>query len=122
MPEKSLVIQPDGTVEVREFEIGDLASLKRLIGGGYIEMIPNGDDVAILDGDGHRKELPHNIKATAILDQLGFVWNGILAGPVALASTQIQELTYPDGYVEHDRVTIGVADEVIEAYAPRTSS
>ena len=122
MPEKSLVIQPDGTVQVREFESGDLASLKALIDGGYLEMIPNGDDVAIVDEDGHRKELPHNLKATAILDQLGYVWNGILRGPVALASTQIRNITYPDGYDESDRVTIGVADEVIEAFTPRTSS
>lgn len=119
MVEKSLVIQPDGTVEVREFEAGDLASLKALIDGGYLEYIQNGDDVAIVDEDGHRKRLPLNPKATAILDQLGYVWNGVLLGPVAIASTQVQQIRYPDGYVESDRVTVSAADEVIKAYAPR---
>ncbi|MFS0885150.1 hypothetical protein [Aeromicrobium sp. 179-A 4D2 NHS] len=116
--EKALVIQPDGTLEVRPFESGNLASLKALIDGGYLEYIPNGDDVAIVNEDGLRLRLPLNPKATAILDQLGYEWNGVLLGPVALASTQIQEITYPDGYKETDRVTISVADEVIDQFMP----
>jgi len=48
-----------------------LEEAKRVIGGGYIQMItlPNGDQL-LLDEDGKFKGLPVNVQATALADDI----------------------------------------------------
>lgn len=81
---KALIVHPDRTVEHTSL-VGDLASLRDAIGGGWLEGVGaslGADWFGYCDEEGKPKGLPINALATDIAHQLGWPVDDALRGAV----------------------------------------
>lgn len=100
------MIRPDGVAEVVETRT-DLASMRALIGGGWLEGVGATIESswhAYCDEDGKNKGLPMNPVATVLAQRLGWPTGDVLCGTVVFLGT--------DGPHEAD-----VPDEVLAEHA-----
>lgn len=82
----ALIVQPDGTAEVRDIE-PDLEAIKAVLDGGWLEIItPRTSEFgywhAYCDEEGKLKRLPINPAATAFAQSIGWWSSDALCGPV----------------------------------------
>lgn len=90
---KAVVIEEDGTVEVRQVKT-DLESMNALV-GGYLEAVTgNGPWHAYVDEEGKYKNLPVNYVANLVLTRLG--WPGISLGDFVVGRVVILGDDGPD--------------------------
>lgn len=85
----ALIVQPDGTAEIRDIDPGFM-SIKEVLGGGWLEIItpnhPSSQEFgywhAYVDEDGKAKNLPVNPAGTAFANSIGWHSGDTLRGPV----------------------------------------
>lgn len=82
---KALVIEPSKSPRVVETP-GQLSDLRELIGGGWLEAANGPDWHAYFDEEGGMKDLPLNVRASALLSELGAT-RGYLVGTVIFLGT-----------------------------------
>jgi hypothetical protein len=82
----ALIVQPDGTAEIRDID-PDFMAIKEVLNGGWLEAIHPRDPGfgqwhAYVDEEGKLKGLPINPAATAFAQSIGWWSSDALCGPV----------------------------------------
>lgn len=116
MSNRAIVVQPDGTVEVKS--LAGYNDIKAELNDGWLELVPVGGDQFVLyvDEDGISKGLPRNQVATdAVTKMLAKLERGLLPGdyikgPAVFIGQRMSE-DPEEGYVESD-----LPQEVIDEY------
>lgn len=86
-----LIVQPDGTGELTDLTGDD--DYRKVIGGGFVQMLQGGSCFALVDEDGKLMGEPTNPLATVLAMKLGYesVPPDFLAGTVIFTSGVVDE-------------------------------